>query len=201
MSLSSEIIVLKKIINKLDLDYLDTQVDFIANLIFSSSKNGRITVIFGNGGSAADANHWAGELTCIFSNKERKPLNVISLTSNMPVITAWANDFDFESVFSRQIEATGHNLAVAIGLSTSGRSKNVLQGLKTAKRSGAHSILITGSNPPDLAIELVDTLVSIPSSNTAFVQTITQLVYHSICQRIDEIALSTDGKQHPPRGS
>lgn len=192
MTFKKDISNIKKTIDLIDYEEIDNQINQIAIFILELSKKNKTIAIFGNGGSASDSIHLAGELTCTFSEINRKAINAISLVSNPSVITAWSNDINFEFVFSRQIEALNKTLGLAIGLSTSGKSKNVLNGLRKAKYYGAKSLLITGSNPP--SDEFYDILISLPSKNTAVIQTLTQLVYHSICKRIDEIELSTNGK-------
>lgn len=165
-------------------EYLSSLVDKIAHLICNADKHGKLTVIFGNGGSAADAQHWVGELVCTYHDREREPLGAIALTCNSSVITAWANDKNYEDVFKRQIRSLSKLLGLAIGLSTSGRSANVLEGLKEAKFSGASTVLISGSGVTDI-YDFVDTHLVINSVNTPIIQTLTQIVYHSICELVD----------------
>ena len=192
MTFKKEILTFKKILNDLDSDLIESQIKELANLIIETSNLNKTIAIFGNGGSASDANHFAGELTCTFSNENRKAINAISLVSNPSIISAWSNDVDFEYIFSRQVEALRNNLGIAIGLSTSGKSKNVLKGLKKAKEYNSKTVLITGKIKPNE--EFIDSFITLPSKNTAFIQTLTQLVYHSICKYIDEIELSTNGE-------
>ena len=192
MTFNKDIQIFKRIINDLDCDLIESKINQIAKLIIKVSKSNQTTAIFGNGGSASDSNHLAGELTCTFSDKNRTAINAISLVSNPSVISAWSNDVDFEFVFSRQIEALKNTLGLAIGLSTSGKSKNVLSGLQKAKSYGSKTVLITGINSPEE--DFIDIIISLPSKNTAFIQTLTQLVYHSICKSIDEIELSINGE-------
>ena len=113
---------LKETLNQIDFK----KVKKISDTIFNVIKKNKQIFVAGNGGSASDSNHLAGELTCTFSDKNRTAINAISLVSNPSVISAWSNDVDFEFVFSRQIEALKNTLGLAIGLSTSGKSKNVL---------------------------------------------------------------------------
>lgn len=192
MTFKKEILTFKKILNDLDSDLIESQIKELANLIIETSNLNKTIAIFGNGGSASDANHFAGELTCTFSNENRKAINAISLVSNPSIISAWSNDVDFEYIFSRQVEALQNNLGIAIGLSTSGKSRNVLKGLKKAKEYNSKTVLITGKIKPNE--EFIDSFITLPSKNTAFIQTLTQLVYHSICKYIDEIELSTNGE-------
>ena len=192
MTFKKEINSFKKILDNLDCDLIESQINQLAHLIIETSNLNKTIAIFGNGGSASDANHLAGELTCTFSNKNRKAINAISLVSNPSIISAWSNDVNFEYIFSRQVEALQNNLGIAIGLSTSGKSKNVLMGLKKAKEYKAKTVLITGKIKPNN--DFIDSFITLPSKNTAFIQTLTQLVYHSICIRIDEIELPFNGE-------
>ena len=192
MTFKQEIITFKRILDDLDADLIESQIKELAHLIIETSKLNKTIAIFGNGGSASDANHLAGELTCTFSNKNRKAINAISLVSNPSIISAWSNDVNFEYIFSRQVEALQNNIGIAIGLSTSGKSKNVLKGLKKAKEYDAKTVLITGKIKPNG--DFIDSFINLPSKNTAFIQTLTQLVYHSICKYIDEIELSINGE-------
>tara|TARA_B100000575_G_C23066190_1_gene613887 strand:+ start:690 stop:1268 length:579 start_codon:yes stop_codon:yes gene_type:complete len=192
MTFKEEILSFQKILEIIESDFIESKINEIANSIVQISKTNKVIAIFGNGGSASDSNHLAGELVCTFSDKNRRAINAVSLVSNPSVMTAWSNDVDFEFVFSRQIEALNTSLGMAIGLSTSGKSKNVLSGLKKAKEYGSKTVLITGLKPNNL--EFIDIIISFPSNNTGFVQTLTQLVYHSICKCIDQIELSINGE-------
>jgi len=154
------------------------------------SNNGKL-IWCGNGGSAAECLHLSAEFVGRFKS-DREPLASIALSSDISALTCISNDYSYEDVFSRQIEALNTSLGMAIGLSTSGKSKNVLSGLKKAKEYGSKTVLITGLKPNNL--EFIDIIISFPSNNTGFVQTLTQLVYHSICKCIDQIELSINGE-------
>jgi D-sedoheptulose 7-phosphate isomerase len=123
---------------------LSFQVEKIAELMLVALKNGGCVYWFGNGGSASDAEHLAAELSGKYAH-ERKPLNSISLTTNTSVLTAIANDFGYEKVFSRQVEAHVKPGDIVIGISTSGTSKNVVMGLETAFKLNATTVLLTGA--------------------------------------------------------
>ena len=168
----------------LEKDEIPFQISQIANLINELNLNNKIVAIFGNGGSAADAQHFVGELVCSYHKKERKPFKAFALTSNSPIITAWSNDYNFDAIFSRQIESLNETLGLALGLSTSGNSANVINGLKKAKELGIATCLICGLNHKERSF--IDFVIKIPSSNTAIVQTITQVIYHSICEELEE---------------
>ena len=161
------------------------QVNNVAKEIKDIDKLGKIVVIFGNGGSAADSQHFAGELMCTYKNKGRKPYKAIALTTDTSILTAWSNDFSYDSVFERQIEAFDKQIGLAIGLSTSGKSKNVIRGLEKAHKLGIKTCFIRGicdSKELDLYHNF---LIEIPSKDTEIIQTITQVIYHSICQELE----------------
>ena len=157
---------------------------YIAECVNTASKTGKIVAIFGNGGSASDAQHWAAELVCTYKSPDRKPYPALALTVDTSILTAWSNDFSFDYVFSRQIEAFSKVMGLAIGLSTSGKSKNVLHGLNTASRLGAKTILITGSEAP--AHDEIDCTVRLPSTETPVIQSLTQLLYHEVCAYLED---------------
>ena len=169
-----------------DISELSLEASLLANKICDLDKNGHSLAIFGNGGSCADANHWVGELVCSYKSANRPPINALSLSSNTPVITAWSNDIGYESIFERQIKALAPNLSLVIGLSTSGKSTNILKGLSTAKRLGCLTYLITG-NSVSSPLPDIDHLISFASSDTPIIQTLTSMFFHSVCEEIDEI--------------
>ena len=104
-------------------DLFQHQINDIAKRIKEINSENKITLIFGNGGSAADSQHFAAELVCTYKNRNRKPYKAIALTTDTSIITAWSNDIDFDSIFTRQIEAFEGITGLSIGLSTSGKSK------------------------------------------------------------------------------
>ena len=169
-----------------DIPYLSLEASLLAKKIYQLHKDGCSLAIFGNGGSCADANHWVGELVCSYKSPDRPPINALSLSANTPIITAWSNDFSYNSIFSRQILALSPNLGLVIGLSTSGTSSNVLEGISTAKRLGCQTYLITGNTVPR-SLSNVDHLVSFSSSNTPIIQSLTTIFFHSVCEEIDEL--------------
>ena len=165
------------------LDKIEGQTRQIARLIVEAKKSDKIITIFGNGGSAADSQHWAAELVCTYQSRDREPYPALALTTDSSIITAWSNDFKYEDVFSRQIEAFSSINGLSIGLSTSGRSVNVLKALTTAKSCSAQTILISGDAVEEF--ESLDLHVRIPASDTPTVQTLTQLVYHRVCDHLE----------------
>ena len=129
---------------------------------------GKPLLVCGNGGSASDASHIAGELVGRFL-KERRGLNCICLSADSAVLTAWANDYSFDSVFARQVEAYGVQGGTLLGLSTSGNSKNVVEAFKVARSMGLTTIALTGEGGGALARH-TDILIDVPSRHTPLVQ-------------------------------
>ncbi|MFH1416507.1 MAG: SIS domain-containing protein [Elusimicrobiota bacterium] len=154
------------------------------NMILDSMKNGGKLILFGNGGSAADAQHIAAELVVRFK-KERKALPAISLTTNTSLLTAAANDYDYNKVFSRQVEALAVTGDVAMAISTSGNSPNVIEGARAAKERGVSIIALTGASGNELS-KYADILINVPASVTAHIQEGHLAVYHVLCSLIEE---------------
>jgi len=157
----------------------------IANTILAAFEEGNKVYIFGNGGSAADAQHVAAEFTNRFET-ERAPLAAIALTTDTSALTAIGNDYSFEEIFSKQIEALGHSEDIAIGISTSGTSKNVIRALEMAKKRQMKTILFSGdlSNIPKN--DDVDMTFEVKSSSTARIQEVHILAWHIVCHIVDQ---------------
>ena len=147
-------------------------------------KTGGKLIFFGNGGSAADAQHLAAELTGRFL-LERRALPAIALTTNASCLTAIGNDYSFEDVFSRQIEAIGDRRDLAIAISTSGNSRNVIRAIKTAKEKGLGTVGMTGIAGGGVSLE-VEYCLRIPSEETPRIQEAHILVGHILCEIIEE---------------
>jgi phosphoheptose isomerase len=147
------------------------------------NAGGRV-LVFGNGGSAADAQHLAGELVGRYL-KDRRALPAIALTTDPSIVTAVGNDMGFDAVFRRQVEAHGQKGDVAIGISTSGRSPNVIAGLEAAKARGLVTVALTGAGGGQL-LGRVDHLIDVPSTDTPRVQEVHGLVVHLLCQIVEE---------------
>ena len=141
-------------------------------------------LVFGNGGSAADAQHLAGELVGRYL-KDRRALPAIALTTDASIVTAVGNDMGFDAVFRRQVEAHGRQGDVAIGISTSGRSPNVIAALEAARANGLVTVALTGEGGGKLQ-GLVDHLIDVPSLDTPRVQEVHGLVVHLLCQIVEE---------------
>ena len=153
-------------------------------IIQKSIKSGGKVLIFGNGGSAADAQHIASEFVNKFS-KDRKAFSAIALTTDTSLLTSIGNDRSFSNIFSRQIEALGRKGDVAWGISTSGKSKNVVSALEVAKSLGLKTILLTGSEVGKIG-DSVNCLVKIPSKSTPRIQELHITVAHIICELVEE---------------
>lgn len=156
---------------------------------------GKPLLVCGNGGSACDAMHMTGELVGRFL-LERRPLNAICLTSNPAVLTACANDYSYETVFSRQTEAYGQAGGVLLGISTSGTSKNVVAAFEQARSMGMHTIALTGEGGGSLAA-LSDFLFAVPSRSTPLIQQVHLCLYHYLCQEIERNLASSAAAPAP----
>lgn len=148
-------------------------------------------LVCGNGGSASDALHISGELVGRFLI-ERPALDVICLNANVSVLTAWSNDYDYASAFSRQVEAHGREGGVLWGLSTSGNSANVVSAFEVARRFGMRTLALTGEGGGRLAA-LTDVLIDVPSRSTPRIQEMHLPIYHYICEGIERRVTSISG--------
>ena len=160
------------------------QLAAAAELIKSALAGGHKLLFCGNGGSAADAQHWAAEFVGRFQ-KERRGLPAIALTVDTSILTAVANDYGYERVFSRQVEALGQPGDVLIGVSTSGNSGNVVAAVELAKTMGLKTVGLTGFGGGKLAA-LADVCLVIPCKVTARVQEVHSLMGHILCELADE---------------
>jgi D-sedoheptulose 7-phosphate isomerase len=156
----------------------------ISSAVIDCLKKGGKLLVFGNGGSASDSQHIAAELVGRFG-KERSGLPAIALTVNTSVLTAIANDYGYEAVFARQVEALGQKNDVALGISTSGKAKNVAAGFRQAKKMGIKTIALTGGDGGEL-VKLADISLTVPSSVTARIQEAHITIGHIICQLAEQ---------------
>jgi D-sedoheptulose 7-phosphate isomerase len=156
----------------------------ITQLFIECLKKGGKVIIFGNGGSAGDSQHIAAELVGRFK-KDRAPLPAIALTVNASIITAIANDYSYDLVFSRQVEALAQKNDLVMGISTSGKAKNVAAGIRQAKKMGLASVAFTGGDGGEL-VKLADISLTVPSSITARIQEAHITVAHIICEIVEE---------------
>lgn len=160
------------------------QIKDIADIIIEAlKKNGKV-ILFGNGGSAADSQHIAAEFVGRFK-KDRSALAAIALTTNSSILTSLANDYGYEVVFAKQIEALGQKNDVAVGISTSGKAKNVALGIKQAKKMGIRTVALTGGDGGELA-KLADTALVVPSNVTARIQEAHITIGHVICELVEQ---------------
>jgi D-sedoheptulose 7-phosphate isomerase len=144
---------------------------------------GQPLLVCGNGGSAADAMHITGELVGRFL-VERRALRAICLSADPAVLTAWSNDYSFDMVFARQVEAYGGTGAVLLGISTSGTSRNVVAAFEQARRMHMRTIALTGEGGGSLA-PLADFLLAVPSRRTPLIQQVHICLYHYICEHVE----------------
>ena len=147
-------------------------------------RKGNKVVLFGNGGSAADAQHIAAELIGRF-NINRKSLPAIALSDNPSTLTAISNDFSFDSVFSRQCESLISKGDIAIGISTSGNSLNVKKGINTSKKKGATTIGLLGNKGGTIK-KFVDIPLIVNSASTPHIQEVHRIIYHVICEIVEK---------------
>jgi D-sedoheptulose 7-phosphate isomerase len=155
-----------------------------AAAIRSALAGGAKVLAFGNGGSAADAQHLAAELVGRFQ-RERPALAALALTADTSVLTSIGNDAGFELVFARQIEALGRRGDVALGISTSGRSANVQRALDAARKRGLTTVAVTGGDGGPIG-RAADIHVNVPASSTARVQEVHRTLLHAICQLVEQ---------------
>lgn len=153
------------------------------DVIHGAFTSRRKLLVFGNGGSSADAQHFTAEFVGRFA-AERPALPAIALTTNQAVLTAWSNDYSFEDVFARQIDALGTPGDVAFGISTSGTSPNVVNALQRAKTRGLQTIGLTGAGGGTMS-QHCDVLLAVPLKTTARIQEIHLVTYHAICAAVE----------------
>ena len=157
----------------------------LAKLIASIIKNGNKLLIFGNGGSAADAQHMAAEFVNRFMI-DRPPLAAIALTTDTSNITSIGNDFSFDDIFLKQVQALGKEGDLALGISTSGNSPNVVKAIEAAGKMGLHTAILTGGNGGKLA-DMGDIVINVPSDITPHIQEAHVWVEHLVCWMVDNI--------------
>ncbi len=172
----------KKMVDALQRNDIET-IAAIADLIIDGLKRNGTIYICGNGGSAADAQHIAGELVGRFC-RERKALAAVALTTDTSILTSIANDYTFERVFERQVEALVKEGDILWAFSTSGSSENIIAAVKLAKEKGARVIAFTGRAKSKLEV-MADLCFCADSNSTAQSQEIHQLVYHIICDIVE----------------
>ena len=185
--MKNKIIGLLKESIKVKEDLLESRVAEIAELagaMLRTIKSGHKILLFGNGGSAADSLHIAAELVGRF-RKERKAIPAMALTANISVLTALGNDYNFEYIFERQVEAFGKRGDMAVGISTSGSSKNVAAGILKASSMGLKTATLTGNKKGEL-FKIADICVRVPSLNTPRIQEAHIAIGHIVCELIED---------------
>ena len=161
-----------------------SKVETVAGMIIEAYRSGHKLLICGNGGSAADAQHLAAELVGRFT-LERSALDAEAITANVSSMTALGNDYTYDIIFSRQIESKGKKGDILLGISTSGRSKNVIVAVETARRLGMVTIGITCSKKDVELARTADVCLNMPSNDTARVQETYMLIGHLICEAVE----------------
>ena len=161
------------------------QITDFAGFLNSTFKSGGKIITFGNGGSAADAQHFVGELDGHFTS-ERGALPAIALSTNTSSMTAIANDYTYDDVFSRPVAALTNKEDIVFGISTSGNSKNVIKAINAAKEKGAYTVALTGRSGGKLK-DIVDELFNVDSDFTPIIQEVHISIIHMICLELDRI--------------
>lgn len=189
MSKNSDIVYLSKILTESaqlisNSDSLIPEIIECVNIITKSLKKGKKIILFGNGGSAADAQHIAAEFIGRF-NLERKSLPAIALTTDSSILTSLSNDYSFETVFERQCESLVSKGDIIFGISTSGNSKNVLNGLKISKKLGGITIGLLGNEGGKIK-KIVDYPLIVNSKSTPRIQEVHRVVSHLICDLVEK---------------
>jgi D-sedoheptulose 7-phosphate isomerase len=178
---------------------LDT-VKEIVNEIFESQREGGRLLIGGNGGSCADAEHFAGEMVCTFNDRDRRPFSALSLSGNPSAITAWTNDFGFETYFTRQVEAHGRSGDILFLITTgggdrkSGASMNLVMAAEKAHELGMRVFSIAGKTGGELS-KISDLFIKVKSFSTSHIQEAHIAIIHAICTGLDELDSSNREKK------
>lgn len=161
------------------------QIELVGGELVYRLKNGKKILVAGNGGSAADAQHFAAELAGKFVSPTRPSLPAIALTTNSSNVTAIGNDFGFDEVFSRQVSGLGNEGDIFIGISTSGNSANIIKAVQTAKEKGLLTVGLLGNEGGKIK-QFADYSIIVPSKNTQSIQEAHIMLIHILCAMIDE---------------
>ena len=174
-----------------ELKTFEKEIILFANKI-SKTRNKNKVLVAGNGGSCADADHFTGELQCTFKDRDRKPISAISLNNSFPAITAWCNDFSFDTYFLRQVQAHGRKGDILILLSTgggdvkSGASINMISAAKLALKKKMYVISLVGKTGGSLKI-LSNLCIHVKSDNTAYIQEAHMSILHCVAELLDDL--------------
>lgn len=175
----------------LDLIIFKKEILTFAKLIYKK-KNGNKILVVGNGGSAADADHFVGELICTYNSRKRSPYSALSLSSSAPGITAWGNDFEFETFFKRQVKAHGRKGDILVCISTGGGEKkskasmNVVYAAKEAKKKGMEVVSLIGKSGGELK-KISKINFHVKSEKTSFIQEAHMSILHCVCEILDQL--------------
>ena len=182
-NIKSQILESVKIKKKIIDDGVE-QIEKAAEILINCTKNGGKILWCGNGGSAGDAQHLAAALMGGMTDHDRMPISSIALTTDTSFLTAWSNDTDFESIFSRQIQGIGDEGDVLVGISTSGNSKNVINAIKQPKNKNLKTISLTGEKAGGLN-GIADITLKVPSNNTQRIQESHIMIGQILCSLIE----------------
>jgi len=186
---SRQIISTSADVKRAMLDACAKDIDIAANIMTDAVKNGKKILWCGNGGSAADAQHMATELMGGLRDHDRPTIASITLTTDSPFLTAWSNDTDFNTIFSRQLDGLGNAGDVLIAISTSGNSENIVQAVARAKAMDMAVIILTGQSGGKLR-EKGDVIIRIPSDDTQRIQEGHLLAEHIMCEVVENAILN-----------
>ncbi len=162
-----------------------TAIQQAAQMVVDCLQHGGKVLWCGNGGSAADAQHMAAELMVRYK-ADRRPLASVALTTDTSILTAHPNDFAFETVFARQVEGLAQAGDLLIGMSTSGKSVNVIQAMRSAKALGCATLALAGEAKTELD-EICDLVIHVPSNETARIQEVHNFINHLLCEGLDQV--------------
>lgn len=170
------------------LEVVGPDVERASQLFLEAIRGNYCIFTCGNGGSAADSQHLSGELLCRYKD-DRRPIKAVALTADTSALTAIGNDYHFDLIFERKIKALGNPGDVLVAFTTSGKSKNVVAAVTQAKAQQMKTIVFTGEGGAYLR-DIADVVIAVPSRETARIQEVHQLIYHSLCEFIDASLLT-----------
>lgn len=184
MTINQYLIDVSKLLEEVANGDLQAPINLAIDTLVRALRSRKPVLVCGNGGSAADAMHIAGELVGRYL-LDRPPFKVISLGSDAVITTAWSNDFDYDSLYARQVDALGENGGALWCLSTSGNSENIVQAVLAAKNRGMKTVAFTGRGGGRLSD--VDILVAVPSMLTPHIQEVHRCLYHYVCEQVEQL--------------
>jgi len=185
MEMSSYIEDTRKNLNDINTSEFIVLIENAAKLILDSISAGGNVLVCGNGGSHSDAQHFAGELVNYFTRKH-KALNVITLGTNSAVSSAWSNDHSFDDQFAREVEAYSQPNSLLIGITTSGKSKNVNNAIYSAQSLGLKTLVLTSEKALNHLPANIDLIIPVPANQTHKIQEVHIVIYHAICIIVEE---------------